>query len=62
MKTTQKQLIWLGDSLEQIGNEIAREVTWKNGADLATLAGRPIRLRFVMKDAELYSIQFRTLP
>ncbi|MFZ4628546.1 MAG: hypothetical protein ACOYNR_09495 [Blastocatellia bacterium] len=52
----------LDDSLEQIGNEIAREVTWKNGADLATLAGRPIRLRFVMKDAELYSIQFRTLP
>ena len=52
----------LDDSREQIGNEIAREVTWKNGADLATLAGRPIRLRFVMKDADLYSIQFRTLP
>lgn len=52
----------LDDCVEQIGNEIAREVTWKNGADLAALAGRPIRLRFVMKDAELYSIQFRSVP
>jgi len=49
----------LSESVEQIGNEIAREVSWNKGADLAALAGRTVRLRFVMKDAELYSIRFR---
>ena len=27
--------------------------------DLARLAGKPVRLRFVMKDAELYALRFR---
>jgi hypothetical protein len=34
-------------------------VSWKNGTDLNSLAGRPIRLRFVLKDADVYSMQFR---
>lgn len=49
----------LSESVEQIGNEFAREVSWKKGADLAALAGQTVRLRFVMKDADLYSIRFR---
>lgn len=48
----------LADAREQIGNEIERVVTWKEGSDLAALAGRPIRLRFVMKDADLFAIRF----
>ncbi len=44
---------------EIIGNQIARAVRWGDSADLSALAGTPIRLRFVMKDADLYSIQFR---
>lgn len=49
----------LEDSPSLIGNFIERDVTWKDGGDLAALAGTPIRLRFVMKDADLYAITFR---
>jgi hypothetical protein len=48
----------LDDSREIIGNEIERRATWKGGADLQRFAGKPIRLRFVMKDADLYALRF----
>ncbi len=48
----------LADAREQIGNEINRSVSWKNGDDVSPLAGKPIRLRFVIRDADLYSLQF----
>ena len=32
-------------------------VTWKN--DVRRLAGKSVRLRFELKDADLYSFQFR---
>jgi hypothetical protein len=48
----------LNDCQEIIGDEIERTVAWKPGADLAKLVGLPIRLRFVMKEADLYSIRF----
>ena len=48
----------LDDCREQIGNEIDRIVTWKGGSDVSSLAGQTVRLRFVMKDADLYAIQF----
>jgi len=44
---------------EQIGNEIERTVRWKASADLSAIIGKPVRLRFVMKDADLYSFQFK---
>jgi hypothetical protein len=31
---------------------------WKNTPDLTALAGKPVRLRFVMRDADLYSFKF----
>ena len=49
----------LEDSQTIIGNEIARVVRWKNGKSLKELTGKPVRLRIVMKDADLYSIRFR---
>ena len=49
----------LDDCPEIFGNEIDRVVTFKRGSDVSHLAGKPIRLCFVMKDADLYSIQFR---
>lgn len=49
----------LENSQPLIGNEIERVVSWKNGADVSHLAGKPIRLRFVMKDADLYSLMFQ---
>jgi hypothetical protein len=49
----------LEDSTEIIGDEIERVVAWKKGADVSSLAGQPVRLRFAMKDADLYSLRFR---
>lgn len=42
------------------GDEIARRVTWPQETDLAQHAGKPVRLRFEMKDADLYSLQFQS--
>ena len=42
-----------------VGDEIERPVLWKNGGDLSTLAGKSVRLRFVMWDADLYAIRFQ---
>ena len=47
------------DSDEIVGDEIEHVVSWKGAKDVGALAGTPIRLRFVMKDADLYSICFR---
>jgi hypothetical protein len=48
----------LKDAVETIGNEIERTVRWKHGADVRRLAGRTVRLRFVMKDADLFALRF----
>jgi len=40
-----------GDSLQQT-------VSWKKGADVCNLLGKPIRLQIELKDADLYSFQF----
>jgi hypothetical protein len=52
----------LAEATEIYGDEIERAVSWKQGADLSRLAGRVIRLRFVMKDADLYSIRIISPP
>jgi len=49
----------LADAQAIIGDDIARRVSWKGSASVESLAGKPIRLRIQMKDADLYSIQFR---
>lgn len=49
----------LTDCPEIVGDEIERTVSWKRGTDLSRLAGQPVRLRFVMKDADLYALRFR---
>ncbi len=43
---------------EMFGDTVDREVTWQQGADVAALAGRPVRLRFVLRDADLFAFQF----
>ena len=48
----------LENSKELIGNEIEKAVSWKGNPDLRKLAGSPVRLRFVMKDSDLYSLRF----
>ena len=49
----------LADCGEIYGDEIERVVSWKGSSDLSKLAGTPVRLRFVIKDGDLYSIRFR---
>jgi hypothetical protein len=49
----------LEDCREIIGNELDRLVEWKGSTDVSALAGKPVRLRLVMRDADLYSIQFK---
>jgi len=48
----------LEDCLELNTDDLARVVSWKNGSDLSSLAGQPVRLRFRMKDADLFALQF----
>ena len=45
---------------EIVGDEVEQTVAWKNTNDVTQLAGIPVRLRFVMKDANLYSFRFAT--
>jgi len=49
----------LADSTEHFGDEIERVVAWRDGTDVSSLSGRPIRLRFAMNSADLYSMRFR---
>lgn len=49
----------LDDCPEIIGDEIERVVAWRQGTDVSRLAGQPVRLRFVMKEADLFSLRFR---
>ncbi|MBN8246401.1 MAG: prolyl oligopeptidase family serine peptidase [Verrucomicrobia bacterium] len=49
----------LAESPEWIGDDIERTAHWKSGRSLESLRGRPLRLRVAMRDADLYSLQFR---
>ena len=49
----------LADCKEIYGDEIEGIVAWKNGSDVSELAGKPVRLRFALKDADLYAFRFR---
>ena len=51
----------LEDCPEIYGDQINHVVAWKQGSDVGKLAGQPVRLRFVMKDADLYAIRFQSL-
>jgi len=46
------------DSVEQIGNELERIVSWHGGRDLSKIKGRVVRLGCRMVDADLYSFRF----
>jgi hypothetical protein len=49
----------LDDAGELIGNEIERVYAWKTSDDVSALAGKPVRLRFVLRDADLFSFKFQ---
>lgn len=49
----------LADCEEIGGNFIDQTIHWKGNPDVSSLAGRPVRIRFQMKRAKLYSFQFK---
>jgi hypothetical protein len=48
----------LRDCEEVFGDAIERPVVWKSRRDLAALAGKSVRIRFVLVDADLYAFRF----
>ncbi len=52
----------LADCPPVFGDSIERKVDWSDSSNLGKLAGQPVRLRFVCKDADLYSFCFRPTP
>ena len=51
----------LSDCGEIYGDEIERVVKWK-GQNMGGMAGRPVRLRFVLKDADLFAFASQSAP
>lgn len=51
-----------GHTLEEsepiYGDALERKVTWRSGADVSALQSRPVRLRFVLRDADLFALRF----
>lgn len=47
----------LADADEFFGDEVAHTVTWQGRSDVSSLTGTPVRLRFVLADADLYALQ-----
>lgn len=43
------------------GDFIEHTVAWKGG-DLSSLSGKPVRVRFELKDSDLFAFQFQTKP
>lgn len=52
----------LKDAVTLYGDSIGEAVRWQNDPDLAALAGTPVRLRFVMTEADLFSFRFQVRP
>jgi hypothetical protein len=48
----------LADAEELYGDSIDQQVAWKNGTDVSSLSGKPVRLRFVLRDADVFSFRF----
>lgn len=48
----------LADSDELYGDSLERSLSWNGSCELKSLAGRPIRHRFVLKEVDLYAMHF----
>ncbi len=49
----------LDECEETFGDSIEREIAWKSGKDVSALAGKAVRLRFALKDADLFAYRFQ---
>jgi hypothetical protein len=48
----------LADTDELFGDTIDQQAAWNNSPDVARLAGKEVRLHFVLRDGDLFSFQF----
>ena len=48
----------LDDCQELIGDRVDQIVRWQAGEDIGALSSNPVRVRFVMRDSDLYSMKF----
>ena len=48
----------LSDTDPVMGNAVSKTITWRGRSDLSGLVGKPVRLRFVLRDMKLYAFQF----
>ena len=49
----------LDDCLEMFADEIEGLVRWNDGSGVSSLAGKPVRLRSGLNDADVYAFRFR---
>ena len=49
----------LASCKEIYGDELERVVSWTGGSDVGDWAAKPVRLRLVMSDADVFSLQFK---
>ncbi|WP_153557670.1 hypothetical protein [Roseimaritima sediminicola] len=49
----------LKDCTPIIGDNIEQKVRWRKDSNLDVQAGRPVRLRFVMRECDIYSFRFK---
>jgi hypothetical protein len=49
----------LSESPDLFGDDLERVVEWEGERSVGELIGDPVRLRFVMSDADIYSFRFR---
>jgi len=50
------------DATPLYDNSVQLPVTWGTNTDVAALAGKPIKIRFLMRDCKLYAFQFSQTP
>jgi len=48
----------LNDMEPIFGDALDKKVEWEKGGDLSELISKPVRLRFVLNDADIFAIQF----
>ena len=48
----------LADMEPIFGDGLDAEVRWRDGGDLSALAGKPVRLRLALKDADVFALRF----
>ena len=48
----------LDDAEELFGDSLEQPVLWQNGAGVDSLDGKTVKLRFIISDADLYSLRF----